>query len=595
MLVTVFSISLILSLVGVPIIRKYSNHSGIVAAPRDDRWHTKPTPKIGGIGIFLAFVTALVCAVTFYKFEISNWPLLIGSGLIFILGVTDDFKRISPPAKLIGEIIAAAFVVFFGRNIDFFSDNFLNIIVTFLWLVGITNAINLLDNMDGLAGGVSLVAACLLSFLFYKSGATDLLVISLGLAGSLLGFLFFNFPPASIFMGDSGALFLGFTLSALAIARVPQASNLLAVMGVPTLLFLLPILDTLLVTITRILRGQSPADGGRDHTSHRLIAFGLTEKQVVLILYAVAILSGIFGVILESIDYTISLVLIPILLVTLALLTAYLGRLKFVTSGIVKEKGERFSSFLIGLTYRGRILEIALDLFIISITYYLAYWIHFGTQVEIITLDIFINSLPLALAGTYTSFLIFGIYKGVWQYMDIRDMLRYSRAVIGGVSVTAGLMSWMYYPLNISLRIFIIFAAFLLLGLIISRSTFTILDHIYNQRIHNKQKKTPVLIYGAGDNGILLVQWLSQDSRHHLNPVGFLDDDPYKLRRQILGIQVLGNIMDIQRILSQTKVEGILLSSGQILSPENYQNLKNICQEKGVWLKSLNIEIVPVD
>jgi len=595
MLVTVFLVSLTLSLIGVPIIKRYSHHSGIVAAPRDDRWHSKPMPKIGGVGIFLAFGAALLSTVLFFGGELYNWPLLIGSGLIFILGVTDDFKRISPPAKLIGEIIAAAIVVFFGRNIDFFSDNFLNIIVTFLWLVGITNAINLLDNMDGLAGGVSLIAACLLSYLFWQSGANDLLVISLGLAGSLLGFLFFNFPPASIFMGDSGSLFLGFTLSALAIARVPQASNLLAVMGVPTLLFLLPILDTSLVTITRILRGQSPTEGGRDHTSHRLIAFGLTERQVVVILYAVAIISGIFGVILESIDYTISLILIPILLVTLALLTAYLGRLKFVISGTVKEREERFSSLLIGLTYRGRILEIALDLFLISIAYYLAYWIHFGTQVDIIDLEIFINSLPIALAGSYTSFFLFGIYKGIWQYMDIRDMLRYSRAVIGGVLITTGLMSWIYFPLNISFRIFIIFAVLLLLGLIISRSTFTILDRIYNQRTRNKQKETPILIYGAGENGVLLVQWLSQDSTHHFNPVGFLDDDPYKLRRQILGIQVLGDINDIQRILNQTNVEGILLSSKKFLSTKNYQNLKNICQQKGIWLKSLSIKIIPVD
>jgi UDP-GlcNAc:undecaprenyl-phosphate GlcNAc-1-phosphate transferase len=552
-------------------------------------------PKTGGVGIFLAFGAALLIAFPLFNGDGYNWPLLVGSGLIFILGVIDDFKRISPPAKLIGEIIAAAIVVFFGRNIDFFDDDFINIIITFLWLVGITNAINLLDNMDGLAGGVSLVAACLLSYLFWKSGATDLLVISLSLAGSLLGFLVFNFPPASIFMGDSGSLFIGFTLSSLAIARVPQASNLLAVMGVPTLVFLLPILDTALVTVTRILRGQSPAHGGRDHTSHRLIAFGLSERQAVLTLYAVAIISGIFGVILESIDYTISLILIPILLVTLALLTAYLGRLKVVTSDIVKERDERFSSFLIGLTYRGRILEIALDLFLISIAYYLAYWIHFGTLVDIINLEIFLNSLPIALAGSYLAFFIFGIYRGIWQYLDIRDMLRYSRAVIGGVLITAGLMSWIYYPLNISLRIFVIFAILLLLGLVLSRSTFTILDRIYNQKVRNTQKEIPVLIYGAGENGVLLLQWLSQDSNNHYNPVGFLDDDPYKLRRQILGIHVLGDIKNLQSIIDQTKVEGILLSSNQILGAETYQNLVDICQKNGVWLKRLSIEFISVE
>jgi UDP-GlcNAc:undecaprenyl-phosphate GlcNAc-1-phosphate transferase len=520
---------------------------------------------------------------------------LVGATLIFGLGLIDDFKQISPPAKLVGEIIAAAIVVFFGRNIDFFADDFINILVTFFWLVGITNAINLLDNMDGLAGGVSFIAACLLSYLFWKSGTTDLLVISLALAGGLLGFLVFNFPPASIFMGDSGALFLGFTLSGLAIARVPRASDLLAVMGVPTLLFLLPILDTTLVTVTRILRGQSPAKGGKDHTSHRLIAFGLTERQAVLILYGVAIIAGILGVVLESIDYTISLILIPILMITLALLTAYLGRLKIIAPGSYGSREGYYSSLMIGLTYRGRILEIGLDLFLISIAYYLAYWIHFGTLVNILELDIFLNSLPLALAGTYAAFFFFGLYRGVWQYLDIRDLVRYIKAVVGAVLLTAILMSWIYYPLSISLRIFVIFAILLLLGLVITRSSFTILDRIYNRQIRDPLSDSPILIYGAGEAGVLLLQWLSQDVNYHFNPVGFLDDDPFKLGREILGIHVLGNSQDLENILTKNKVDGILLSSENILNEETLETMKEVCQTQGIWLKSLHIEFDPIE
>ena len=181
MLITTFLVSLSLSLIGVPLVRRFSYRFGVVAAPRDDRWHLKSMPKIGGVVLFLAFWVAILLSNTFFAVEQRNWPLLVASGLIFILGVVDDIKRISPPAKLIGEILAAAIVVFFGRNIDFFADDFINIIITFLWLVGITNAINLLDNMDGLASGVSLIAACLLSYLFWQSGATDLLGISMAL------------------------------------------------------------------------------------------------------------------------------------------------------------------------------------------------------------------------------------------------------------------------------------------------------------------------------------------------------------------------------------------------------------------------------
>ena len=133
-------------------------------------------------------------------------------------------------------------------------------------------------------------------------------------------------------MGDSGSLFLGFTLAVLAIARQPQASNVFAITGVPTLLFLLPILDTTLVTLTRLLRGQSPVMGGQDHTSHRLIAFGFSERQTLMVLYTVAIASGVVAIAIETIDYWLSLILVPTVVIVLALLVAYLARMKVVSS-----------------------------------------------------------------------------------------------------------------------------------------------------------------------------------------------------------------------------------------------------------------------
>ncbi|MEJ2352486.1 MAG: MraY family glycosyltransferase [Anaerolineales bacterium] len=287
------SIALFSSLLLVPLIRRSSVRWGYVTDPREDRWHTKPTSALGGIGIFGAFLLSLLGVSLLYRdgFEIQ-WGLLVGSGMVFLLGLYDDLKPITPPAKLVGQILAAAVVVFLGYTTKFFTPRIPNdtvaqipnILLTFIWLVGITNAINLLDNMDGLAGGLSLITAGILAFFFWRVDNQSLLVVSIALGGSILGFLVFNFPPASIFMGDSGSLFLGFTLAVLAVARQPQASNVFAVMGVPTLLFLLPILDTILVTFTRILRGQSPTQGGRDHASHRLIAFGLSERQAVLAL-----------------------------------------------------------------------------------------------------------------------------------------------------------------------------------------------------------------------------------------------------------------------------------------------------------------------
>ncbi len=422
MLVTFpFWIALVFSSLFVPLIRNISLRLGIVDTPKDDRWHKKPTPKVGGIAIFVAFIVAFLTTILLVSPAPVNiqWALLAGSVITFLIGVLDDSKPLSPVAKLIGQILAAAIVVFFGRNLDFFDLEILNIIFTFGWLVGITNAINLLDNMDGLAGGIALIAALMLSLMFWQVKAFDLLLISLALGGATLGFLFFNFPPASVFMGDGGSLFLGFTLASLAIAKVPRASNLLAILGVPTLIFLLPILDTAMVTITRMLRGQSPAQGGKDHTSHRLIAFGFTERQTVLVLYLIALVSGIAGSFLESIDYNISLLLIPILLMFFTLLTAYLARIKVVTSSETQDHPGTFTRLMIGITGRGRVLEIILDLVIICVSYYLAFWLFFGVDHDILNSELFLSSLPIVIGAVYISFFALGVYGQVWQFIAI--------------------------------------------------------------------------------------------------------------------------------------------------------------------------------
>jgi UDP-GlcNAc:undecaprenyl-phosphate GlcNAc-1-phosphate transferase len=322
-------VSMSAGLVLLPLLQPVGRRIGLVSQPRADRWAHAPVPKIGGIGVFL--VCALALLLTGAEAVAAHGGLLAGAALIFLIGLYDDLRELSPPVKLIGQIAAALIVVIPGYRTGFFESEVLNALVTVVWLVGITNAINLLDNMDGLAGGIALIAAGFLSFFFWRNGAdADLLVISTALFGGLLAFLVFNFPPARIFMGDNGSLFFGFTLAALAIARTPQASNVFAVLGVPALLFTLPILDTVFVTLTRLMRGQSPARGGRDHTSHRLVAFGLTERQTILVMYGIALASGLVGAFVESLNYTLSLALIPVFLIGFAVLAAILSRLRVV-------------------------------------------------------------------------------------------------------------------------------------------------------------------------------------------------------------------------------------------------------------------------
>lgn len=580
------------SLVAVPVVRWISFRTGKVAKPRPDRWHSQPTPTLGGVGMFVAYaITVGVCAAL-GLIDGSHWNLLVSSALMFALGLYDDFKQITPPVKMVGQLLAATLVIFFGDVIRFFPWPIANILLTFFWLVGITNAINLLDNMDGLAGGVALIAAGMLAYFVWGGNTPQLPVLALALAGSILGFLVFNFPPARIFMGDSGSLFLGFTLAALAVARHTQASNVFAVMGVPTLLFLLPILDTSLVTITRLLRGQSPAQGGKDHTSHRLIAFGLTERQAVLVLYAIALISGVAAAGLESLDRDISLVLVPLLLIVLSLFAAYLGRLKVVSS--YTPANGNLSKLIVNLTYKRRLFEIILDLLLIGFSYYLAYWTMFGLNMTEASMALFLRSWPVAFGAAYASFFLAGIYRSVWRFVGLYDFLRYGRAALGTLVLTAGPLLLLDGACGYPLGVFLLFAIFLLLGLAMSRASFRALDNLYNRR--QLAERENVLLYGADDAGEITLRWVLHSPELGYQVLGFLDDDPLQWGRRIHGVDILGGLEQLDAILVRRpaarmhRIAGIILTRPAALPPEAMARLTEACRQRGLWLRVLRLE-----
>jgi len=591
-----FGISFVVGILLVPAVRALSLRLGRVSKPREDRWHRQPTATLGGVAIYLSLLVGiLITAAIMGSWEEIQWELLGVSSLVFLLGLYDDLKRMSPPAKLVGQILAAAVAVFLGYTTNFFTPKIPNsivaqipnIVLTFVWLVGLTNAINLLDNMDGLAGGISLITTIFLGYFFWRGADFSLFPLAMALGGSLLAFLVYNFPPASIFMGDSGSLFLGFTLATMAIARQPQASNVFAVMGVPTLLFMLPILDTSLVTVTRLLRGQSPAQGGRDHTSHRLVAFGLSERQTLFVLYSVALLSGIVAIGIETLDYWLSLVLVPLLVLSLALLAAYLGRLKVVVTSASARAGA-ITRLMVELTYKRRTFEIILDFLMIGFAYYLAFWTRYGLSMNDESLKLFLGSLPIALIGTYLSFFAFGVYRGVWRYVGVDDLLRYGKATLGGVLLSALGVTLFNTRAPISAVIFILFAVYLLLALAASRSSFKVLDQIYGHQTRGKDER--VLIIGAGDAGEMAVRWILMNPSFGYRPVGFLDEDPFNAGREIHGVGILGGFDQLEMLLGQKSIDGVVLTGDERLSVDLIERITRICHSRGRWVRTLRLE-----
>ncbi|MFC2053194.1 hypothetical protein ACFLV7_02690 [Chloroflexota bacterium] len=597
-----FGLAAVLSLFFIPLIRQFSRRSGLISQPRDDRWHKKPTATLGGIGIFAAFMLSLgISSIFSGERSTVHWGIIIGTSSIFLLGLIDDLWRLPPAGKLVGQIIVATLVIIFGYTTDFLTPRIeneslariLNILLTYLWIVGITNAINLLDNMDGLAGGISLITTAILSYFFWKSGDQDLLYISSALAGSVLGFLVYNKPPASIFMGDSGSMFLGFTLAVLAISRQPQASNVFAVLGVPTILFLLPILDIALVTFSRLLRGESIFKGGRDHTSHRLIQFGLSERSTLIFLISVALVSGVIAALLESIEYWFSLILVPILIISFALVTAYLGGMKVLEASTDVNREKPITRFVLDLTFRRRLLEIFLDFALISMTYYLAFLTYYGFLMNEVRLEVVLRTLPVVLVGTYISFFVFGIYRGVWRYIDFDDFLRFIKASIGSLVIVAtpffilNAINSYLLPAGFSPIIILLYALFLFLGLAASRSTFRILNIFTNQQ-RNKPKER-VLIYGARDPGEMALRWILMDPQIYYQPVGIIDNDPLMKGRQIHGVEVVGGIEELDKLIIENQICGVIIASKDHTSDVPAM-ISDICRQRGCWLRSLRLE-----
>src|SRR5262245_33227706 len=282
-----FALALALSLVFVPLCRSIAVRFKYVAAPREDRWHKRPVALFGGVAIA---ATLFSCAAGFGV--LTALPLLsITGALMFVVGFVDDLITLKPATKLIAQIALASSLLFFDYRLNWLDSMTLDLLLSLVWIVGLTNAFNLIDNMDGLCGGVALIVglSLLVDLLPGAAGTNALadaryLAILLGATG---GFLVYNLHPASIFMGDSGSLLLGFTLAAVTVStghHTPVRSDILSIVAAPALVLLFPIFDTTLVTLSRWFSGRRESQGGRDHSSHRLVAIGLSERRAVIVL-----------------------------------------------------------------------------------------------------------------------------------------------------------------------------------------------------------------------------------------------------------------------------------------------------------------------
>lgn len=523
---------------------------GWVARPKKDRWHKKPVALYGGVGMFLAFIATVVVLLAN---DISRnafgamCALLAGASLVFVTGLIDDLRNLKPMPKLVVEIVAASIPIFYGLVLQLTPWYLVNVMVTYFWFIGIVNAVNMLDNMDGLSSGIVMISTITIMVIvgMNQSYTYDAVFLHIALAFflSVLGFWIFNRYPATIFMGDSGSLFLGYVLAFLAIPSklngyMGISSSVLTLL-LPVAILAVPIFDTLMVTIVRKNYGRRASQGGRDHSSHRLVGLGFSEPKAVNILYGLGIAGGMMAWLLSRWPEYATLCL-SIYIIFLGLFGIYLGKVKVFAEPTDAEIRGHWTPIVSKLFYKRNVAEILLDSTIVASSYYLAYLLRFENPTDLsANAGTYVQSLPLVVASCIMSFYVYRIYEGIWKFISVNDIMRFLKSTIMGTLTAVVIITLVYRFQGYSRTVFIIFNILLFVSMLGSRLFFRIIDNLLAK--HSADQGKLVLIYGAGEGGKVLFEEIMRNPLYRdYRVVGFIDDDTNKHNRTIAGISIMG-------------------------------------------------------
>lgn len=296
-----------------PLVIKLAHKIGAIDVPKDNRRvHKTPIPRLGGLAIYVAFMVTYLSLNSMSG--VREMGLVLGSIVIIAAGVVDDLKPISAKVKLAAQILAAVILYYSGIRIDFLTNyirpseivdiGFMSLPMTIFWIVGITNTVNLIDGLDGLAAGISTIAAASLAYVSIINGRTETALVTLAIVGACVGFLPYNFNPAKIFMGDTGSLFLGFILAATSIDGSIKGATFL-VFAAPILALGVPIFDTTFAILRRMINRKPIMEADKGHLHHRFLKLGFDQKTAVLMMYLISILLGVSGILLIQGDFVI--------------------------------------------------------------------------------------------------------------------------------------------------------------------------------------------------------------------------------------------------------------------------------------------------
>ncbi len=606
-----FALSAFLSLSLTPLIRLFARWAKIYDHPSDRKIHPRPVPLLGGVPIFLAFNITIILGLLLNPSLIedpflSRWQaMLLCQAIILGLGFVDDTVPLRPGVKLAFQIIVAGLMVFFGFGIGAITNPFTGNVVnlgafsiplTVLWLVGITNALNLIDGLDGLSAGTSLIVSLTIALIAYINSNAGIVFVTLCLAGGILGFLRYNFHPARIFLGDSGSLLLGFLLAVISIQGSSKGPMLVTLLA-PILALGFPIMETLLSMIRRFLRAfhivdYASANGhtrtvsvgklaifrpDRDHVHHRLLKFGYSQKKAVVLLYAICIALSVLALLVVAIE---SLNTIAVLAAVVIVFFIGIKRLKYQEFRIL-ENGLLIPLFSVPVINK-RIFQAVLDLGLVAFSFYLSFYLLFkGFDGPV--RELFVQSLPVVLLIKIIVFYFCDVYKGSCDYSSFEDILPIFKGVFLSSLVSMIVLALIFKMESFGGIVLFVLDFYLLLtfvaGLRLSRPVFL---SFYKRGVADKGKK--ILIYGAGFRGSTVLREIRNNGAYSCCPAGFIDDSPEKKGRMMQGVPVLGTIEDLDDIFRKNDIAEIIVSTAKI-GRDKIARLTEFARQKGIVIR----------
>jgi UDP-GlcNAc:undecaprenyl-phosphate GlcNAc-1-phosphate transferase len=547
---------------------------------------------MGGIGFATAALLATVASVLLtgalperaFEFVVPAAALAM-----LLLGVLDDRFSLSPLAKLVSSLIAGALTVFvitqsLGRSIPWPAT-----LLAVVWFGGVVHALNLLDNMDGLAGGIALIATTFVAWLFAPALGPFVLQLLLAVAGSLAGFLYWNRKPARLFMGDAGSLFLGGILGAASLVPLIDSQAEFYRSAILVLLVLnVPLFDTSFVLALRRLAGRKATKGGTDHVSHRLVSLGFSEVSAVGILYLLGLSGGFIALLIRREGLQPFMPAAVLYGIALMLIGVYLARVRaYDADDFGALKRSSFGPFLTDLTFKWHAGQVLLDVVLIAVCYYSAYRIRFDGAAFLTFAPYLAASLPAVIGCKLAALYLSGVYHRSWETFSLVDLASVGRGVLGGSILSVLLAVYVFRFQGFSRAVFLIDAMLFVTAVVATRVSFRLLQDAANVR---RQRARRVVVYGAGAAGHLLVREMRANPRWNLQPVAFLDDDPYKRNRLILGVPVRGTGDDLERIIPLYRVDELIIST-QALNGHREARIRSMCDVRNIPVRRLYLDI----